>query len=480
MQDDSKLRWFSDALDRVRADIRQTQTEELPDISVIERGFDLQSIFTSRTPSMGDASAEDVEDLTSASVLGPPFGLALLKARLPRPRFITQFPTMPEMPSESLLEGNGTHLAAKYNTVARQLEIARIKQAPHFAAAEKCQQALEEEISKLAIQVREGTPAILEMFMIGVLRKNLLASYLMQKVEIFLDRSSRILLCTIQLPHPLTLQYSKRVDRKNLSESLLQSLSIYTAYLLAMSDPAELFDTVAVNVKMNWRDTATGTLREGIVASLQAMKSQLKELQPGYFEPKACFRHLAGIATPNIKDAGPIRPIFTLDANDNRIVQSRDVASFLDNEANLATMPWEDFEQLVRQLFEWEFAHHGIEVKATRASRDRGVDAIMYDPDPIRGGKFVLQAKRYARTVDVSAVRDLYGTVMNEGANRGILVTTATYGPDAYEFAKNKPISLIDGQNLILLLRKHARNYRINLEEAREDIATSNEPPPRI
>lgn len=91
----------------------------------------------------------------------------------------------------------------------------------------------------------------------------------------------------------------------------------------------------------------------------------------------------------------------------------------------------------------------------------------MFDPDPVRGGKYVLQAKRYTRTVDVAAVRDLYGTVVNEGANRGILVTTASYGPDAYEFAKDKPISLIDGPNLIALLRKHGRAYRIDLEEAR-------------
>ena len=69
--------------------------------------------------------------------------------------------------------------------------------------------------------------------------------------------------------------------------------------------------------------------------------------------------------------------------------------------------------------------------------------------------------------MDVAAVRDLYGTVMNEGANRGILITTSSYGPDAYEFAKDKPISLIDGPNLIEMLRKHGRNYRIDLEEAR-------------
>jgi restriction system protein len=126
-----------------------------------------------------------------------------------------------------------------------------------------------------------------------------------------------------------------------------------------------------------------------------------------------------------------------------------------------------DFEHLVRQLFEWEFGRDGVEVKVTRASRDRGVDAIMFDPDPLRGGKYVLQAKRYTRPVDVAAVRDLYGTVVNEGANRGILVTTSSYGPDAYDFAKDKPLSLVDGPNLIAMLHKHGRRYRIDLAEAR-------------
>jgi restriction system protein len=60
-------------------------------------------------------------------------------------------------------------------------------------------------------------------------------------------------------------------------------------------------------------------------------------------------------------------------------------------------------------------------VKITRASRDHGVDAVAFDPNPIRGGKIVIQAKRYTNTVSVSSVRDLYGTIMNEGANKGIL-----------------------------------------------------------
>jgi restriction system protein len=192
------------------------------------------------------------------------------------------------------------------------------------------------------------------------------------------------------------------------------------------------------------------------------------ELRIDQIDPKMCFRHFKGISTPSVEDVASVRPIFTLNKDDSRIVQNRDVDSEMNVEANIAAMPWEDFEHLVRQLFEWEFGGKGVEVKVFRLSRDHGVDAVMYDPDPLRGGKYVLQAKRYTRTVDVAAVRDLYGTVINEGANRGILVTTSGFGPDSREFVKDKPITLVDGPYLIEMLRRHGRTYRIDLEEARK------------
>ena len=65
-------------------------------------------------------------------------------------------------------------------------------------------------------------------------------------------------------------------------------------------------------------------------------------------------------------------------------------------------------------------------------------------------------------------MRDLYGTVMNEGATKGILVTTSDFGPDAYQFAKGKPLTLLNGGNLLHLLEKHGHRARINLNEAKE------------
>jgi restriction system protein len=130
-------------------------------------------------------------------------------------------------------------------------------------------------------------------------------------------------------------------------------------------------------------------------------------------------------------------------------------------------MDWKEFEHLIRELFEKEFSSNGGEVKITQASRDGGVDAVAFDPDPIRGGKIVIQAKRYTNTVTVSAVRDLYGTVMNEGATKGILVTTSDYGPDAYSFAKDKPLTLLNGGHLLFLLEKHGHKARIDIKEAK-------------
>lgn len=67
------------------------------------------------------------------------------------------------------------------------------------------------------------------------------------------------------------------------------------------------------------------------------------------------------------------------------------------------------------------------------------------------GGKIVIQAKCYTKTVGVNAVRDLFGKMQHEGATRGILITTTDYGPDAYSFASGKPISLFTGANLLYL-----------------------------
>jgi restriction system protein len=250
-------------------------------------------------------------------------------------------------------------------------------------------------------------------------------------------------------------------------DSVLYQIALRSLYELFQADAANAIDAVVFNGWVNSIDKATGKEVNACILSIQASKSEFMDINLAQVDARACFKKLKGVSAARLTALQPVRPILQLNKEDKRFIPAYNVAETLDSSSNLAAMDWEDFEHLIRQLFEEEFSTEGGEVKITQASRDGGVDAVVFDPDPIRGGKIVIQAKRYTNTVSVSAVRDLYGTVHNEGANKGILVTTADYGPDAYEFAKGKPITLISGSELLYLLAKHGHKARIDLREAR-------------
>jgi len=248
---------------------------------------------------------------------------------------------------------------------------------------------------------------------------------------------------------------------------VLYQIALRTIYELFQSDAVDALGSVVFNGWVDSVEKATGKEVNACVISIQANKAEFMEINLSQVDPKACFKKLKGVSGSKLSDLSPVRPVLQLIKDDKRFVSSYGVADGLDDSYNLAAMDWLDFENLIREVFEKEFSIGGGEVKITRASRDGGVDAVAFDPDPIRGGKIVIQAKRYTNTVSVSAVRDLYGTVLNEGATKGILVTTADYGPDAYEFAKGKPLTLLSGSELLYLLQKHGHRARIDLAEAR-------------
>lgn len=256
-------------------------------------------------------------------------------------------------------------------------------------------------------------------------------------------------------------------QRKKLYDSVLYQIALRTLHELFEADRAGCLTMITFNGWVTSVNPGTGKSERKCVLSLQSSRSAFEEIDLAQVDPKACFKALKGVAASSLSELAPVTPILQFDSDDARFVESREVAGGLSAESNLAAMNWEDFEHLVRELFSKHFEKDGGEVRVTQASRDGGVDAIAFYPDPIRGGKMVIQAKRYTNTVGISAVRDLYGTVVNEGAVKGILITTSDYGPDAYEFAKDKPLSLLSGANLLHLLEEHGYKATINIEEAR-------------
>ena len=259
-------------------------------------------------------------------------------------------------------------------------------------------------------------------------------------------------------------------EQKILYDSLCYQIAIRTVNELYEADTVSNIRNILFNGNVSYVDLATGKDSHSIIMSAIFEREAFSDLNLKKVDPKACFKKFKGVAASSLIGLAPIPPVMEMDKEDRRFIDGKNVDERAVEGTNLAAMDWEEFEHLVRELFEREFASRGGEVKVTQSSSDGGVDAIAFDPDPISGGKIVIQAKRYTKTVGVSAVRDLYGTTMNEGASKGILVTTADYGPDAYKFASGKPITLMNGSNLLHLLEKHGMNAVINLAEARRQL----------
>lgn len=342
-----------------------------------------------------------------------------------------------------------------------------------------------EALENIKSRYRDKDPKAIEEYCDLVLSGSQYPDYFPQNWILEYREDSRIAVVEFDLPAPAQLptvesyKYIKSHDevsekvltqaaQKKLYDSAIYHICIRTLHELFEADVINALDAVAFNGLVTNINPATGTEETKLIMSIVANKDQFIAFDLSQVDPKATFKHMKGVAAVSLVDLTPIPPIIQLDKSDKRFISGRNVVGNIDDSVNLAAMHWDDFEHLIRELFEKEFVSSGGEVKVTQASSDGGVDAIAFDPDPIRGGKIVIQAKRYTNVVGVAAVRDLYGTVMNEGATKGILVTTSDYGKDSYEFAKNKPITLLNGSNLLSLLEKHGHKARINIAEAKK------------
>jgi restriction system protein len=259
-----------------------------------------------------------------------------------------------------------------------------------------------------------------------------------------------------------------KTEREKLYNEVLYSIPLRRLKEIFSSDRYDNVDSVVFNGWVNTIDKATGNDKTICILTVHAKKEDFENINLKKVDPKECFKGLKGVGSSKLSSLVPVAPILEMDKEDRRFIEGETVLSGVDEDVNIAAMDWEDFEHLVREVFEQQFAKSGMEVKVTQSSRDLGVDAVAFDPDPFRGGKIIIQAKRYSNTVKVESVRALYGIMQDEGAMKGILVTTSDYGPDAYKFAQGKPITLINGNNLLSMLEEYGHKAKIDLKEAKK------------
>ena len=113
---------------------------------------------------------------------------------------------------------------------------------------------------------------------------------------------------------------------------------------------------------------------------------------------------------------------------------------------SVRALSWREFEMLIGEAFRCQ----GYEVLENGGGgADGGIDLVLHG----RGGKTLVQCKQWkVYKVGVGPVRELFGVLMSENADRAIFVTSGVYTQAAKNFANGKPLQLIDGAQLSQLI----------------------------
>lgn len=110
------------------------------------------------------------------------------------------------------------------------------------------------------------------------------------------------------------------------------------------------------------------------------------------------------------------------------------------------------FEHLICALYK----KMGYNATLTPRTYDKGRDVIAVKTRAGERERLLIQCKRTERNVGVKEVRALLGVVSNEKANKGVLVSTSEFTPEAKKLEnENMRLELIDSKDLQLLLNEY-------------------------
>jgi len=106
----------------------------------------------------------------------------------------------------------------------------------------------------------------------------------------------------------------------------------------------------------------------------------------------------------------------------------------------LKRIEWYSFELLCKIYYE----SIGFRVVKTKAGADGGIDLLLYISNTEKPFAIVQCKARTYRDIGVNYARELLGVMTSEKVGKGILITNSGFTKEAYDFANNHQIELID------------------------------------
>ncbi|MFD9336595.1 restriction endonuclease [Streptomyces sp. NPDC060028] len=333
-------------------------------------------------------------------------------------------------------------------------------------------------LTELATALRAGdAEAAVEYFSAALYASTAWPEELARQVSAAYDPAARQLVLDWELPRYEVVPETKSVryvpgtdqdketarpatQRRGLYRDLLAQCVLLVVRELYAADEFGVLDSVVVNGFVDDHDPVTGREARLVLATVSAARSAFTGLRLEQVSAVDCLvEGLRGQLSARPDQLTAVRagrrPCEV--GGSGGVVSHGGHVEDGEDEPDLFAMDPIAFENLVAELFR----AMGMEAVTTQRSGDGGVDVEALDPAPIRGGRIVVQVKRYRNTVPPTAVRDLYGTVQDAGANKGVLVTTSSFGPGSYTFANGKPLELVPGAELVELLHQYGLRGRL-------------------
>ncbi len=138
---------------------------------------------------------------------------------------------------------------------------------------------------------------------------------------------------------------------------------------------------------------------------------------------------------------------------------------------DIRALSWQQFESLITEAYQ----RQGYSVQRIGgAGPDDGVDLVLRKD----GNKLLVQCRQWkTRTIGINVVCEMFGAMTAQHAHGAIILTSGLFTEDARTFAAGKPIDLVEGQQLVALVRA-ARGTLASATP--RPAAGSASPPPQV
>ncbi|QPL50797.1 restriction endonuclease [Alteromonas sp. B31-7] len=146
----------------------------------------------------------------------------------------------------------------------------------------------------------------------------------------------------------------------------------------------------------------------------------------------------------------PYFAIFILFIAPFSFFNGRRKAKQLDTQKSIETirqLHWRNFEELVAEAYR----RQGYRVIEGGFGADGGIDLELRKGE----GLILVQCKQWkAQKVGVSVVREMFGVLTASNADKVIVICSGRFTQQAIDFASDKPVTLIDGNELLSLIHE--------------------------